>query len=171
MSAPSEKKHVKCGACGELGHNKRTCPKNKTTTEPSKEVSDVVSTATPVSTSIYVITVSDWCNGRVDTDAILCASPDAVYRKLKSRIEWYNETYGDRDDSEVDGDGRDEYPNIVYYRNEEQFREITVPTKEQIETVLNNKRYNGDVLINIGNILSAISFALQISVGIQTLHS
>jgi len=160
----TEKKQYKCGTCGEIGHNKKTCPTLKTehTPAPTNVVADVEEK------KIRVITVAEQVpSGRVDTMTYLCASVDAVERKLTNILKKYNENYADPSLPPYESDDpviRKHYKNLAFYTPEEDFKELVCPTRAQIEAAMNGRLLQDNVLIKLSEPGSAMNFALEISV-------
>ena len=159
------KRQIKCGVCHEVGHNKKTCPTTKTTSEPSKEVSDV--------RKIVVVRVTEFYNDHVHAPRIyLCATAESAARKIAIILEGERyDGFDEDDDARYDAEIPRAYKDIFYYTPKESAKDIPNPTEQDIKKSLADpKNYDG-LLIKIGEELQgATHFACEIHIEEKSLY-
>lgn len=167
-----QKKSIKCGTCGQEGHNKRTCPTTK------KEV--VLEVKAEVKQELQIIYALEFAEDNGDSvyrNTTLYASMDGLMKGIHQLMDELEECHGsDESEAEEDEDAYERskvYRELLYYKDTEVFKSVPRPTKEYIESVLDNKRrsYLGGLIIKIGSTLGGASgFACEISVNTKTLN-
>lgn len=167
-----DKKKVKCGTCGQLGHNKRTCP-------GEKKMPDVE----PVELNaqhrvVYVLNIAEDNGDSVSRNMSLYASVDALMVGIASLINSLTEEHEDDDCDNSDHPPPGYASKIHYYSGVEAFKNVPMPAKDVVESVLDDKNYRkalsqgyAGLLVKIGPPLgSADGFGCEISVEKKTLN-
>ena len=166
MADIQSKKIRKCGNCGKEGHDKRKCPK----VEVKPETKDEPQT-------IYALTFKDDNGDSVHESVTLYASIEGLVRGIEKMIMQTREDLcHDEDDDEPDTTViPSHYKPLFYYTEQETLKNVQIPTKEYVESVLNAdyKRSHLDgLIIKVGSDLGGSAcFGCEISVHKKMLNS
>jgi hypothetical protein len=160
----TEKKQYKCGECGEVGHNKKTCPKNKETVVVSND-------STPVLDKVVVITLLETITYPRQQTTIICASRDAATRKIAQMIQFQMADFAEEDEDHPNEPLEESFQKIAFYTTQqESWKHVPIPTLEDIEKVLDNKKNHNGLLIKIGEDLeNPTLYAWELRIREQTL--
>jgi len=160
MSEPKKNLKFKCGACGQEGHNKRTCPTTKAERllEPKPEVKQEPQV-------IYALEFADDNGNSVYRNTKLYASLDGLLKGIDNIIKEIQEDHDDSDDDEKPPGYAKE---LFYYAGSTNLKSIPTPTREYLESVLNagpKRSHLNGLIIKIGPELGgAATFACEISI-------
>ena len=161
MADQETKKARKCGNCGQEGHTKRKCPKLEVKPEIKAEPQ-----------TIYALTYKEDNGDSVYEHVTLYASIDGLVRGIEQTIV-NNRADLCHEDDEHDEDKDDydipDYANkLFYYTNQESLKDVPIPTKEYVESVVaagSNRDHLDGLIIKVGHELGgAAGFACEISI-------
>lgn len=166
MADQENKKVRKCGNCGHEGHDKRKCPKVEVKPEIKAEPQ-----------TIYVLMYKEDNGDSVHDHITLYASVDGLVRGIEETIvEIRNVLFDDEDDEDDEDDDTivpSHYRTLLYYTEQETLKNVPIPTKEYVESVLNagfERQHLDGLIIKVGNELGgAACFGCEISVHKKTL--
>jgi hypothetical protein len=165
-----QKKQVKCGGCGQLGHNKRTCPSGK---EVKPETKPEIKLEPQI---IYALEYADDNGDEVHRSTTLYASLDGLLNGIEKLIRnVQTDLCTDEDElSDTEDDDPPYYKDkLFYYTHHESMKEVPIPTREYVESVLSKKGYDSmdGMIIKVGSTLGgAACFGCEISVRRKTLN-
>lgn len=166
-----QKKAIKCGVCGQEGHNKRTCP----TAKPER-VLEVKTEVKQEPQIIYALEYADDNGDEVFRNTTLYASLDGLMTGIEKLIRGVQtDLFTDEDEL---SDTEDEDPpsyakDLFYYTHHESMKNVPIPTREYVESVLNNtkRRHLDGMIVKVGSVLGGSAcFGCEISVRKQTLN-
>lgn len=166
-----QKKLIKCGACGQEGHNKRTCSTKKS--EQALEVKTEVKQGPQI---IYALEFAEDTGDEVFRNTTLYASLDGLVIGIEKLIRGVQTDLCTEDDEVSDGEDTDPpsyVKELFYYTHHESMKNVPIPTREYVESVLNNtkRRHLNGMIVKVGSRLGGSScFGCEISVRKQTLN-
>lgn len=165
MSETQPKKIRKCGNCGQEGHDKRKCPKVEVKPEIKVEPQ-----------TIYALTYKEDNGDSVSDYVTLYASIDGLVAGIGKMIQGTREDlcHDDDDDEPDTAVVPSHYKPLFYYTEQETLKNVPIPTKEYVESVLNagyNRSHLDGLIIKVGRDLGGSScFGCEISVHKKTLN-
>ena len=116
---------------------------------------------------VYGVRVKENNGDSVREWTTLYSSIDGLMKGLEKQIKDIENYHEDDEEEESTDDDPPVYVNeLFYYTGSEVFKNVPIPTKEYVEKILADKRrdYLDGLIIKIGDIDAAFSFACEISV-------